>query len=113
MRSMTLYHGAHTRFALHVGLCLTDDRSSAETYRQGKGELAEVELDLTGLCVLDLDEGYNRDEDEAPADRDPSEFDCDVIVYDDEDLRGRPHRTWRLVSDRAVDAVTSAVLLLP
>lgn len=104
-----MHHGAHTRFALHLGLCVTDDEDVARVYG-GKGELATVSVALDGLTVVEVP-GYDRETDEAPGDRAADRAaiaatGADVLVFDDEDARGRSHRTWRLVSDRALAAVT-------
>ncbi len=106
--AITLYHGAYDEFELHLGQCYTDDASAAQSYadRGEEGVLVSVALDLTDLTVVTV-EGYNRDEDEAPGDRSLSEFPgVDVIMYADEDMRGWAHDCWRLVSERALSAVT-------
>lgn len=103
----TLYHGAHTSYTLHIGQCYTDDSGAAESYAsQGRdGELVAIEIDMSDLVVTTV-EGYDRDEDEAAGDRDISAFaGHDIIRYTDEDLRGQPHDTWRLVSDKALAAI--------
>lgn len=105
----TLFHGAHTKFAAHVGLCLTDDESVARAYAGKRGELATVEIDLSALMVVDVP-GYDRETNEAPGDRESDRAavaatGADVLAFDDEDERGRLHRTWRLVSQRAVAAL--------
>ena len=104
---MNLFHGAHTSFALHAGQCFTDDDKSAEAYAQS-GVVAEVEISFTGLNVQHVG-GYDRDEDDAPADRESDRAaleaaGVDVLVFDDEDEMGRAHTTWRLISSRAVGA---------
>lgn len=103
-----MYHGAHTRFTAHIGLCLTDDDDAARCYAtQGAaGELATVDVDMSALTVVEV-EGYDRDENRAVGDDDEAVANADVIVFDDEDPSGwRQHRTWRLMSQRAVDAMT-------
>lgn len=106
----TLYHGAHTAYSPHVGQCYTDDVDAARDYCQGEsGTLATIEIELSGLVVVEV-AGYDHDTDEAPADRDAealaAELGADVIVYADETERARQHRTWRLLTQRAVDAVS-------
>jgi len=100
--SVRLYHGAHTKFAKHVGLCLTDDLESAMAYAaQGShGTVATVTLELEGIEVLEV-KGYDRDANEAPGDRGELSG-ADVVVYSDEDPRGMPHKTWRLMSQLAL-----------
>jgi len=106
-----MYHGSHNEImgthAAHVGLCITDSLSSAQTYAGRWGVVYAVELDLDALDVVEV-EGYDHDSDEAPGDS--GEYpDADVIVYEDEDERGQSHTTWRLVSARAVAACTLTV----
>lgn len=104
----TLYHGAHTKYEPHLGQCYTDDQSAAYTYAdQGMhdGETAEIEIDLSSLIIERVD-GYDRDADAAPGDRDIAGLACDIIWYTDEDIRGREHECWRIVSARALAAIT-------
>lgn len=103
-----MFHGAHRSFASHLGLCLTDDEDVARTYGS-RGELATVSLDLSSLTVVEV-AGYDRETNEAPGDRESDRAalvaaGADVLVFDDEDERGRSHRTWRLVSERAIAAL--------
>lgn len=106
----TLYHGAHTAYALHIGQCYTDCRDSANDYRQGAGVLAAIEIDLDGLTVVEV-AGYDHDSDEAPGDRNPAvlaeELGADVVVYSDETVMARQHQTWRLLTQRALDAISN------
>lgn len=101
---MELYHGAHSGYTLHDGQCYTDDLTTAEHYARG-GAIATVELDLTGLVVEDLGVGFDHD-DPGMSIGDLYEGNADVIIYDDEDGRGRRHTTYRIMSDAAVAAVT-------
>jgi hypothetical protein len=105
-----MFHGG--RNMMLIGLCLTDCERVAESYagRNG-GEVLTADVDLDSLTVLELDEGYDRDADRAPGD---TAADCaryaaqgvDVIVFTDEDPRGREHTTWRIVSARGLAAVS-------
>jgi hypothetical protein len=107
----TLHHGAHTKFSLHIGQCFTDDRSAADSYAcQGRaGEIATISADFDGLRVVELDAGYDRDANSAPGDDDAAELaaehGADVIIYDDEDIRGQSHRCWRLLTEAALGAI--------
>lgn len=107
---MRFYHGSHTgNFVAHEGICLTTDREVAEHYASSTGKVFSVEIDLSVLTVEDCD-GYDRDENEAPADRDSfraaaAARGVDVLRYDDEDDRGQGHVCYRLVSDLAVTSV--------
>ena len=49
-------------------------------------------------------EGYDRETNTAPGDDDYI-TDADVLIYEDEDERGRQHQTWRLMTRTAVDAI--------
>jgi hypothetical protein len=110
---MTGYHGtAQTEWALHVGLCLALDADNAENYAtewatsSRPARVVEVELDLTGLNVVEAEAG-NRDDNTWAGDYDLAayaEAGADVLVYEDEDYRGRSHETYRLVSERALAA---------
>lgn len=106
---LTLFHGAHTRFALHVGLCLTPDRGSAEQYADGSDIVVEVVLDLAGLTVVEV-EGYDWDLDDAPGDDLSRLADwgvppgTDVIRFADADQTGTEHDTYRLLTERALAA---------
>lgn len=113
---MQLYHGSHSNTALiaHIGLCLTDSDRAAEAYACGDvDQVYTVELDLNGLNVVDMDDAYDREENEAPGDRDEDiarmqAEGIDVITYDDEDERGRVHACWRIISDLALSRITES-----
>jgi len=106
-----MFHGSHNQIlgteAAHLGLCLTDDIDVAERYAGSRGRVYFADIDLDSLEVVEVD-GYDRDADLAPGDL-AEEHEADVIVFDDEDERGRWHRTWRLVSQAAVDACTMSI----
>lgn len=102
---MEMFHGAHTAFALHVGQCFTPDEGSAVRYAAKLGQLARIEVELDGLRVLEV-EGYDMDSDLAPGD-DGNGLGADVLVFDDMDEAGRSHTTYRLMTQAAVDVVTS------
>ena len=101
---MALYHGSRKPLTFHIGLCLTDDDDAAIAY-SGDGYLTEVAVDFDGLTVIEV-ASYDRDANTAPGDDDDSHG-ADVLVFDDEDTNGQPHRTWRLMSDAAVVAASS------
>lgn len=107
---MQLYHGSHsnTTLAKHIGLCLTDSKQAADAYACGnEAQVFAVELDMDGLNVVDMDDSYDREENEAPGDR-GEDLDrmqaegIDIITYDDEDEHGRMHACWRIISERAL-----------
>lgn len=102
----TMYHGNRAEtLALHQDLCLADDDRIAAEYAYGDGGTVHtVEINLTGLWVVEVD-GFDRDDNFAPGD-DHTEFEADVLVFDDETINGQPHRTWRLMSDAALAAVS-------
>lgn len=103
----TLYHSGGD--GLHLGACWTDEEWAAEAYRD---DPVNVSVDLSQLVVIEAP-GYNRDEDWAPGDT-PKDIKkwgklADVIEYDDESPNGEFHRTWRLVSEQAVQAFEEAM----
>lgn len=106
---MQFFHGSHTgRFVAHEGLCLTTDEQVAIHYAGPTGKVFAVEISIDGLTIEDCD-GYDRDENEAPADRKSFRASAaargvDILRYEDEDDRGQQHTCYRLVSDRAVAA---------
>lgn len=112
---MTGYHGtAQTEWTLHVGLCLALDADNAENYAtewatsSRPARVVEVELDLDGLNVVEAEAG-DRDSATWAGDSATSiaayvAAGADVLVYEDEDYRGRSHETYRLVSERALAA---------
>jgi hypothetical protein len=102
---MNVYHGSHNNLlgtgSAHEGMCFTESIDSAESYG------SEIyTLDLDGLTIVECD-GYDREENYAPADSSAyrSKFDCDVIKYDDEDEHGRQHTCYRILSARAIERV--------
>ena len=106
---MILYHGTtQAELPLHPGLCLAASDTCAGQYRAYNGGryVHEASLALGALTVLDLDEGYDRDANLAPADLDPASFDADVIVFTDETPGGKEHLTYRLLTARALAALT-------
>lgn len=111
---MELFIGQHQHDELftHEGMCLTDDRGVAEVYAgYDEDRVFAVEIDLTALTVEECP-GYDRDENEAPADDDDyraakAAEGIDVLVYTDEDEQGRQHTCWRLISEKALAAVST------
>lgn len=101
-----MFHGAHTRFTTHRGLCLTDDIAAALVYADEHGTIAHAEVDFGGLRVVEVD-GYNHDANVAIGD-DGNDHGADVLVFGDEDASGRQHTTWRLMSDAAVARFAAA-----
>jgi len=103
-----LFHGAHSNITMgHEGQCFVDEFDVAERYARN-GSVFGVTLDLDNLIVEECG-GYDRDEDDAPADH--ADFRAaaaargvDVLTYDDEDEVGNEHTCYRLVSERAVAA---------
>lgn len=110
---MTGYHGTtDANWAPHVGACLATDSDIAENYAaewataSKLARVVEVQVDLTGLNVVEAEAG-DRDSATWAGDYDLESYaaaGADVITYEDEDYRGRSHNTYRLVSERAVAA---------
>lgn len=104
---MNFYHGSDSELQVHIGLCLTQDELAAANY----GEIVtKVSIDLNGLVVRNVDHLVDRDNMNYPGDNAKSIASLqadgiDVIEFTDEDERGRSHDTYRLVSQKAVDAV--------
>src|SRR5690606_14852511 len=102
---MKLYQGSpRCKLVIHDWPCLTPDLVVAERYAGRMGEVFEVELDLAPLTVVEVP-GYDHDTNEAPADDEAfraarAAEGADVLVYEDEDERGREHTCYRLVSER-------------
>ena len=118
MTNTAQYHGRHTGdFEAHVGLCLTPDFEAAWDYAgrgMRPGTVVRVALDLDGLTVVEVD-GYDHDADTAPGDSDPgalaAKLGADVILYEDETQMAREHVSYRLLTARAVAAVTIEALV--
>lgn len=105
----TLYHGSHNgQKAPHIGQCWTDTESAAEEYSQGSGTITRKSVDLSGLEIKEV-APYNRDDNYAVGD---SQSDIrrlqaegvDLITFEDEDMRGHRHTTWRIVSEKGLEA---------
>lgn len=105
---MKMYHGTRNEFAAHIGICVTNDLMTAESYAQkyGRtpGKVYELDLKLTGLDVVRVAD-YDRDADHSIGDAGEIYPDADVIVFDDEDMHNRSHRTWRIMTQAGLDAL--------
>ena len=115
---MPLYHGANTgKFTAHIGLCLVRDMDIARAYTRGDGVVYEVALDLGPLEVVPVDVSREDiDNNDWPGDTAEgcaafAATGADVIRYTDMTESGTTHTTYRLVSERAVAAVTGATAL--
>ena len=98
----TYYHGFRGEtLTPHIGLCLTDEVGTAESYAQG-GKVAVVRLHPHALTKVAVE--VSREDREAvtyPGD-DGALGAADLLTYEDSDLQGRDHDTVRLNSDKAV-----------
>jgi hypothetical protein len=108
----TYYHGGNG-INLHSGLCLVDDERAAGDYAEGRGgEVVEVEVDLSGLNVVEVEVTREMiDNQDFPGDTAKGRAamvadGVDAIKYDDMTPEGRTHRTLRLLSPKALAAVT-------
>ena len=107
--STTLYHGTRNEtLAPHIGLCLTPSERAAEHYATSRGDVYELDVDLSGLRVVEVATG-NRDAQDYAGDRDITSYDADVITYADEDTHGYQHETYRIVSAAALARVEAAL----
>ena len=112
MQTVTLYHGTDgDDIDLRPGLCLAWDYAAAAQYGS-KVFAVELPAELVARAVEAP--AYDAERDFAPGDslgvgghlvEEWAGLDeCDVITYDDSCLR-LSHRTVRLISDAAIDAV--------
>lgn len=115
---MPLYHGANTgKFTAHIGLCLVRDLDIARAYTRRDGVVYEVALDLGPLEVVSVDVSREDiDNNDWPGDTAEgcaafAADGADVIRYIDMTESGTTHTTYRLVSERAVAAVSGVVAL--
>lgn len=110
--AIALFHGAHSKLTIgHEGQCFVDEYDVAERYARSNGSVCGIVLDLDSLVVEECD-GYDRDDDDAPADHvdfraAAAARGVDVLTYDDEDEHGNVHTCYRLVSARAIAAAQS------
>ena len=108
---MILYHGSHNQLMgtniAHEGMCFTSDIDTAMIYGSDV-----YTLDASNLVMIDVD-GYDRNENYAPADSDEYRAQfvgiADVLVYDDEDENGRAHTCYRIISADAINRVVSVM----
>jgi len=112
---MRLYSGTERGWAIYEGQCWTDNLGAADTYARGTNTVGFVDLP-SSLTVEDCD-GYNRETNDAPADEEAfraaaAARGVDVLRYSDEDEGGAQHDCYRLVSERAVEAVRAAAALV-
>lgn len=110
---MQLFHGSRHSFTPYVGLCLTDDRDAAADYAQGMGvcgDVTTVNLAFAGLRVLKARrfEQGSRDAcgDSAEEIARLQKRRVDVVEFEDEAPGGRRHMTWRIISKKALAALT-------
>lgn len=104
---MTLHHTSSLPAVTpHVGLCLTPSPYANYGDNRFVAELPiwdltteEVEVDIDAISTGAAWPGDTEAERAELAARG-----IDVLVYDDMDYRGTNHRTYRLISDRAVAA---------
>ena len=119
--TLALYHGTYTTdMVLHQGLCLADDWGAASRYADQYRDCGDdtpavhtVELDLTGLTVVELPQSWDSQPETAGqdaarfADADSDAYpDVDVLVYTDHALGLDQMTTYRLLTDRALAQVT-------
>jgi len=106
---MELYHGTHNGLmgtdAAHEGMCWTEIEDSAEQFAGSRGTV--YSCDCPDDWNYEPVDGYDHDENDAPADSDAfraahAARGIDVLVYDDEDETGQTLTCYRVISDRAV-----------
>jgi hypothetical protein len=94
------YHGTNGQALPHIGFCVTPDQIAALHYAGENGgcDVTEIVIDTTDLDVEDV--AYDYDGCEPKIDG----VTADIAEYTDCDEHGRTHRTWMLLTDRAVAA---------
>lgn len=107
MTTKELYHGAHTKYVLHKDQCYTDDYEEAEYFADGSGEIGEINIDMSKYNVYE-DVTYDHDTDWHPSDdadycREMEAKGYDILMYEDEDVRGYTLTCYRLISDRIIN----------
>ena len=115
MTTLILYHGTtRTELPRHTGLCLCESVRVARDYAGEDGTVYAVTIDADCLS-WDRVDGYDRDTDTAPADRNPAdlaaELDVDAVWYADETVMGRAHDTLRLLTTDALSAIVAAEII--
>lgn len=101
--AVTLYRATSTPGINYAGDCWTTELNIAESYIEGQTDASveSVDIDLDALSVVEV-AAYDRDENYAIGDdiKDLARYanlGVDVITYDDEDMRGEAHRTYRFI----------------
>lgn len=104
---MKIYHGTFKKeFNLHEGVCFTESRDVAETYATyqfGANLLVEAEIDTEGLKIVEINGGYDHDENIAIGDDGKTIDDADVLIFTDEGIDGYEHTTVRLMTEKAIE----------
>lgn len=101
--TVTLYRATSTPGTRNSGDCWTTELSIAESYIEGQtsSSVETMDIDLDKLMHVEV-AAYDRNENYAIGD-DAGDLDTyaaqgiDVITYDDEDMRGEAHRTYRFI----------------
>jgi hypothetical protein len=111
-RPSSLFHGSRRGLSMHAGLCLADEESIAAAYAGRSGDVYTVEMAWDGLTVrtveaLDMGSVAARGDSAADIAALVAEG-VDVLVYEDQAPHGATHTTYRLLSARALAALTVA-----
>jgi len=105
--TMTLFHGGGEE--LFEGICLTDSSFStdaAATEKNGVDTITEYEIDLAGLSVLDCGAVRPDGTTSATCPGDAGDaMGADVLRYEETGMWGETHRTWRIMTPRALAAL--------
>jgi hypothetical protein len=112
-QKLHLYHGTKDSgdWKPHIGLCLTKDCDTAESYagKYKKGKVIEFSFRDDDLNIVEVD-GYDRDEDFSPGDDGVFPDDADIIYFEDEDMDGYEHVTYRVASNKALEVIQNSIL---
>ena len=109
----TMYHGVRptpknptAAFIARAGLCLTDCPNRAASYATNRGTVYAVQVDVSGAVEVETGDRDNMD-----YAGDDGVSDHEVIRFADEDLDGRQHETWRLMTVASLARIASVTAM--
>ncbi len=110
----TLFHGTwetDDEWTTNLGLCLTDDLDIAESYGESVHTMI-ISLDDMVVCHINNDVSVCWDSNDWPCDNDDdlsamAAEGVDLITYSDGTETGAEHMTFRIISQRALDALVA------
>jgi len=93
-------------FIARAGLCLTDCPNRAASYATSRGTVYAVQVDVSGAVEVETGDRDNMD-----YAGDDGASDHEVIRFADEDLDGRQHETWRLMTAASLARIASVTAM--